>query len=209
MANRILSRISAMLTFAMEQDWIESNPAWRIRQPGEARSRDRMLSRDELRELWAALHETEAKNEDGTRKPRLSQTLNDAFLVILLTAQRCGEVCKMEWRDVNVDTGWWLIPGDVSKNNDPHRVPLTSMVLDILGRRARAKSPDDRYVFSNHRQTCVAARAKKGRSHPLQRRRVLPLPRARFATYRRLLHGRSRRRPRPHRTRAQSSQRDA
>jgi hypothetical protein len=48
MANRILSRISAMLTFAMEQDWIESNPAWRIRQPGEERSRDRVLSGDEL-----------------------------------------------------------------------------------------------------------------------------------------------------------------
>jgi integrase len=145
----------------MEQDWIESNPAWRIRQPGEERSRDRVLSRDELRELWAALHETEAKKEDGTPKPRLSQTLNDAFLVILLTAQRCGEVCKMRWLDVNLDTGWWLIPGDVSKNNDPHRVPLTPMALDILGRRARAKSLDDRYVFSNHRHTCVAARAKK------------------------------------------------
>jgi hypothetical protein len=37
-----------MLTFAMEQDWIESNPAWRIRQPGEERSRDRVLSGDEL-----------------------------------------------------------------------------------------------------------------------------------------------------------------
>src|SRR5262245_50023686 len=35
------------------------------------------------------------------------------------------------------------------------------MVLDILGRRARAKSTDDRYVFSNHCHTCVAARAKK------------------------------------------------
>jgi hypothetical protein len=78
MANRILSRISAMLTFAMEHDWIESNPAWRIRQPGKERSRDRVLSRDELRELWPALYETEAKKEDGTPKPRLSQTLNDA-----------------------------------------------------------------------------------------------------------------------------------
>jgi integrase len=161
MANRILSRISAMFTFAMEQDWIESNPAWRIRQPGEERSRDRVLSRDELRELWAALHETEAKKEDGTRKPRLSQTLNEAFLVMLLRAQRCGEVCTMQWRDVNLDTGWWLIPGAVSKNHDPHRVPLTAMVLDILRRRARAQSPDDRYVFSNHRQTCVAARARR------------------------------------------------
>jgi site-specific recombinase XerD len=69
MANRILSRISAMLTFALEHDWIESNPASRMRKPGEERSWDRVLSRDEVRELWAALHETDAKNPDGTRGP--------------------------------------------------------------------------------------------------------------------------------------------
>jgi integrase len=54
-----------------------------------------------------------------------------------------------------------LIPGNVSKNHDPHRVPLTSMVLEILGRRARAENADDRYVFSNDRHTCVADRAKQ------------------------------------------------
>ncbi len=42
-----------------------------------------------------------------------------------------------------------------------HRVPLTSMVLEILNRRARAENADDRYVFSNYRHTCVADRAKK------------------------------------------------
>jgi integrase len=161
MANRVLSRISAMLTFAMEHDWIETNPAWRIRKPGEENSRDRVLSRAELPELWAALHETEAKNGDGTPKPRLSQTLNDVFLVMLLTAQRCGEVCQMQWREVDLATGWWMIPGDVSKNHDPHRVPLTSTVQEILDRRAKATNADDRYVFSNHRHTCVADRAKK------------------------------------------------
>jgi integrase len=67
----------------------------------------------------------------------------------------------MQWREVDLDTGWWLIPGDVSKNHDPHRVPITSMVLEILVRRARAENADDRYVFSNHRHTCVADRARR------------------------------------------------
>jgi integrase len=160
-SNRVLERISALFTFAVDQDWIEANPAWRIKKPGQERTRDRVLTRDELRELWPALHETEAKYPDGTPKPRLSQVLNDVFLVMLLTAQRCGEVCQMQWRDVDLDTGWWLIPGDVSKNHDPHRVPLTPMVLEILHRRARAENADDRYVFSNQRHTCVADRAKK------------------------------------------------
>ena len=34
-------------------------------------------------------------------------------------------------------------------------------VTEILRRRAGAQSADECYVFSNHRQTCVAARAKK------------------------------------------------
>ena len=59
---------------------------------------------------------------------------------MLLTAQRCGEVCQIKWREVDLeDAGWWLIPGDVSKNHDPHRVRLTSMVLEILRRISRAR----------------------------------------------------------------------
>jgi integrase len=54
------------------------------------------------------------------------------------------------------------IPGDVSKNHDPHRVPLTAPVLEVLQRRRFGA--DDRYVFSNHRHTCVSARAKKAAS---------------------------------------------
>jgi integrase len=67
----------------------------------------------------------------------------------------------MRWHDVDLVTGWWLIPAESSKNADPHRVPLTPMVLEILNRRAGAENRDDRYVFSNHRHTCVLDRAKK------------------------------------------------
>jgi integrase len=162
MANRILTRVSRLFSFAVERDWIEANPALRIVKPGDEKSRDRVLSRDELRELWVALHQTEVKDANGKPLPRLSQTLNDALTVMLFTAQRCGEVCKMQWREVDLATGWWIIPGDVSKNHDPHRVPLTAPVLEVLQRRRFGA--DDRYVFSNHRHTCVSARAKKAAS---------------------------------------------
>lgn len=97
MANRILSRISRILNFAVEQDWIDANPALRVLRPGEETSRDRLLSREELPVLWRALHETGSVSADGKRTPRLSAVLNDAFLTMLLTAQRCGEVCRMRW----------------------------------------------------------------------------------------------------------------
>jgi integrase len=63
---------------------------------------------------------------------------------------------------VDLATGWWTIPGDVSKNHDPHRVPLTAPVLEVLQRRRFGA--DERYVFSNHRHTSVSARAKKAAS---------------------------------------------
>jgi integrase len=67
----------------------------------------------------------------------------------------------MRWQDVDLVTGWWMIPAESSKNADPHRVPLTRMVLKILERRAAATNRDEQYAFSNHRSTCVADRAKK------------------------------------------------
>ena len=65
----------------------------------------------------------------------------------------------MRWQDVDPERESWMIPAELSKYADPHRVPLTAGVVAILKRR-RA-SGDDLYVFSNHRHTCVAARAKK------------------------------------------------
>jgi integrase len=41
-------------------------------------------------------------------------------------------------------------------------VPLTAPVLDML--RRRRFGADERFVFSNHRHTCVSARAKKAAS---------------------------------------------
>jgi len=133
MANRLLARISRLFSF--------------------------VLSCSELKELWRVLHQTDAKDAQGRSLPRLSQTLNDAFLVLLLTAQRGGEVWRMRWEEVDLQTGWWTLPAESTKNADPHRGPLTQPVVDILKRRWRTR--DDQYVFSNHRHTCVASRAKK------------------------------------------------
>ena len=69
MANRLLAWIRRLLSFALDREWITANPAWRMAKPGEEKSRDRVLSRDELRLLWAALQETEARDADGRPSP--------------------------------------------------------------------------------------------------------------------------------------------
>lgn len=162
MANRLLAWIRRLLSFAVDREWVQANPAWRMAKPGEEKSRDRVLTREDLRTLWAALQETEAVTKGGRPLPRLSETLNDLFMVMLLTAQRGGEVARMRWQDIDLERGTWMIPAEASKNADPHHVPLTALAVTILRRRLRDR--DEWFVFSNHRHTCVADRAKKAAS---------------------------------------------
>ena len=79
MANRTLGVLSRMFNFALDREWIEASPAARIPEPGEERSRDRVLGDDELRELWVSLEsrakqvepadEDEDAQDDGEKKP--------------------------------------------------------------------------------------------------------------------------------------------
>ncbi|MGE3473148.1 MAG: tyrosine-type recombinase/integrase [Vicinamibacterales bacterium] len=178
MANRLLSRLSRLFNFAMDREWIEANPAHRMPPPAKEQSRDRVLSPDELRELWTALNESARTDATGKRVNRLTPVLNAAFRVMLLTAQRSGEVCRMRWVDVDLESGWWTLPGTATKNGTDHRVPLTSSAVEVIAGQLQTAKPDAVYVFSTQvdrmrvnrskpatlRRTSIADRAKKAAS---------------------------------------------
>jgi integrase len=176
MANRVLAVVRRMLNFGVRRDWIEANPASLIAKPGRENSRDRVLSDEELRALWRLLerfpatHEKQAPgrkraSHDADGKPfcPISPALAAVQKVRLLTAQRGGEVVAMRWQDLDLRTpaAWWTIPGELAKNGQPHRVPLTADVVKII----KAQCPDGEpepadYVFA-HVGESVKDRAKK------------------------------------------------
>jgi integrase len=173
-ANRLLAVVRKMLNFAVDHDWIDANPAARITKPAPERSRDRVLTDDEIRRLWRLLGNPPTttdrpapgrKRRTGSKDDPLcpvSASLAAVLQVRLLTAQRGGEVARMRWSDVDLDGGWWTIPGADTKNGEPHRVPLTADSVAIV--RAQApKNDTDRqtYVFAGQGGTSVMARAKK------------------------------------------------
>jgi integrase len=166
MGNRLLSRISRLFNFALDREWIDSNPAHRMAPPTKERSRDRVLTASELRELWQALNETTAADAAGHRVNRLSSVVNAAFRAMLLTGQRSGEVCRMRWAEVDLDSGWWTLPGTATKNGSEHRVPLTDRVLDVLGEQLQRARPDAIFVFSTQHRASVPTT-----SRPLSSRR--------------------------------------
>jgi len=144
MANRVLAVVRRLLNYGIRNDWLDANPASLIDKPGREVSRERVLTNEEIRRLWRLLGREPTTAERGApgRKRSTGEAddpicpvapaLADAIKVRLLTAQRGGEVTTMRWRDVDLETGWWTIPGECAKNGRAHRVPLVPEAIDII-----------------------------------------------------------------------------
>jgi len=86
MANRVLACIRKIYNRGISVDLVEGSPCVKIMAPGEEQRRDRALSDEELKKIWAAL---EAENSP----------VADTYKLRLLTVQRGGEVLSMRWAD--------------------------------------------------------------------------------------------------------------
>ncbi len=133
-ANRTLQVLKLLYTWAMKNDRIQVMPAWPDA-PSPTVHRERVLTPDELRAVWAALDS----------EPAL---ITSAFKVMLLTAQRRGEVLSMRWRDLSEepDGWWWTIPAESNKSARLHRVPLVPQVVALLD-KLRASTGGEAWVF--------------------------------------------------------------
>jgi integrase len=139
MANRTLALISTMLNFALDDEWIEFNPAARLSKHKE-KSRDRVLTDEEIRELWAACEATKT-----AAAPLIDPMIAIGYQLALLTAQRPGEVGTMQTADLALETvrpawdgeaaveqGWWTIPDTITKNGVAHRVWLVPRAVALV-----------------------------------------------------------------------------
>ena len=116
-ANQSLAAVSAVLRWAKQQQIIEQNVALGI--PRNKSSKDeRYLSDEEVKLVW----------------PVMIQSLR----LVLLTAQRPGEVSAMRWQDIDLVKAVWTLPGAPdgdwpgTKNSRTHLVPLSPQAITIL-----------------------------------------------------------------------------
>ncbi|HXO26221.1 MAG TPA: integrase arm-type DNA-binding domain-containing protein [Thermoanaerobaculia bacterium] len=136
MANRVRALASKIFAFAVEREIVEFNPVAGLPPQGEERSRERVLSAEEIRALWTAW--------DAERS-----VTSAIFQLLLLTAQREIEVMTMQWQ--HLDGAWWTIPADVVKNKLQHRVFLCSEALELL-ERLRQRPGHSPWVFPSPRR---------------------------------------------------------
>jgi len=120
-ANRTRALLSKVFSFGIEKERVEGNPVYGVKRLYAEKPRERVLTEEELRGLWPLLD-------------RLQPTVGAAWRLILLTAQRPGEVLSMRWRDLERDSRgwWWNLPAELTKTHRAHRVPLSPQALAVI-----------------------------------------------------------------------------
>ena len=149
-ANQTFEIIRRMFRFGIERDILDTTPCYGVRKPAKSRQRDRVLSQSEVKTFWENVDKIDA-----------TPGIILALKLQLVTAQRRGEIAKAKakWNEIDFDSGWWTIPGINSKNELSHRVPLSTMAIDLF-KQLKDLSEDSEYVLPSP----IAAKAIDGHS---------------------------------------------
>lgn len=143
-ANRVRSSLGAFFTWAMAQGLLlHGNPVLATAKKAESKSRDRVLSADELRMIWHAL---------DTPDPERPDAMHDDYPVIIkllmLTGARRDEIAGLRRAEIKFEKALIELPGERTKNGLPHLIPLSMPALAIL--RAVPKQGDRDFMFGRN-----------------------------------------------------------
>jgi integrase len=119
MANNTFAVIRKMFSWAVEKDILPMTPCFGVKMPAPKVSRERVLSESEIKTFWGSLDSC-----------GMSPASRSALRLILLTAQRPGEVMGMHTSEISGE--WWTIPAGRAKNKKTHRVYLPPFTREII-----------------------------------------------------------------------------
>jgi integrase len=148
LANRVFAIFRKMCSWAMTRGIIETSPCAGIKPPATERSRDRILSDDELKAVRQACE-------------WLGWPFGPLIQLLILTGQRRDEVGSMRWSELDLAGRLWQLPKERTKNSVAHPVPLSPQAVAIIEAMPRIAGVQD-FVFTTNGKTAVSgfSRAK-------------------------------------------------
>jgi integrase len=126
MTSRTAAYGRAAFAWAMKRGAVHTNPFADLPLAKNVGKRERVLSDQEIAEIWRAAGD--ATWPYGT-----------IVRLLILTGQRRGEVAGMTWGEISENLAMWTLPGERTKNGAAHTVPLSTVACDLL----RAALPED------------------------------------------------------------------
>jgi integrase len=113
-ANRVRATTSSFFSWAISEGLVDHNPVTGTLRT-EEKSRERVLSYDDLRIIW--------NNLEGDH-------FGDIIKLLALTGQRAAEISGLRWSELTDDA--IVLPPDRTKNGREHTVPLSEVARAII-----------------------------------------------------------------------------
>lgn len=119
MTGRTAAYGRAAFAWAIKRSAVRLNPFADLPITKAVSKRERVLSDQELAEVWRTASEAPAPYGTIVR-------------LLILTGQRRGEVAGMSWAELSDDLTTWTLPGARTKNGVTHTVHLSTPARDLL-----------------------------------------------------------------------------
>jgi integrase len=126
MVGRTAAYGRAAFAWAVKRGAVHVNPFANLPIAKSVAKRERVLSDAEIAEIWTA-----AGNA--------AVPYGAIIRLLVLTGQRRGEVAGMDRNEISEDFATWTLPGERTKNGEPHSVPLSAPARELL----KALVPED------------------------------------------------------------------
>jgi integrase len=118
-SDEIRKHLRAIFNWSLGKDLIAVDPCSGIRRAAEHKARDRTLTEAEIRLLWAECD-------------KLGYPFGQLTQLLLVSAQRRGEVAGASRDEIDLEKRIWTIPASRSKNGKAHAVHLSDLALRII-----------------------------------------------------------------------------
>ena len=138
--------LHALYAFAQRQDVTDkANPCQHVTVAAH-KSRERVLTDDELRTVWNALQPP--VNIEGAP---ISASVAYSVLLAMVTLQRRAEVTGMRIDEIDRERRIWIIPPERTKNWRGNVVPLSPLAFELIDAALSVRPGDSPFVFPSPR----------------------------------------------------------
>jgi integrase len=186
---KALSSLNLMMDYGLKRHLIDQNPA-RLLKPKDfaataSKPRDRVLSLEELRKLWLTLDQAQTVGKSDENISSMSLITTSAIKLLILTGARRSEVAGMQWDELDLHTGIWVLPDERTKNGQLHVIYLSDLAIQIIN-QLRLITSSSKFVFDTgyyeqgghiHPDTLTGAIAKlRGASKGSKKKIIVDAP---------------------------------
>jgi integrase len=105
--------------WALKRGMVTANPFSELPLSRSVSKRERVLTDNEIGEIWRAT-------------AKMAAPYGSIVRLLILTGQRRGEVAGLRWNELTEELESWTLPGERTKNGVTHIVPLSAPARDLL-----------------------------------------------------------------------------